>query len=354
MDSRKGGAAMKRMLTLLLALAMLAALCACGEETVAGFTAASVPGVLVLAGSDGERTAFHLTEDTAFFLPPELTQEDMLAGRCPDADISVTRGRRDGSFTNAIQDWTCKAYDAKTVNVRLVDTGTATILSDGTELEIWRGRSETVYMLPGHQELLTESGPTGPRDVIVAGVDSALSDAAWEDITAYYDMQGLLYDETAQLESAYAAWQADPNGYRSRTLSQDIYPSMSNEHIICFTTTVTYPLEDGTYTADQSCAVFDRTTGQPIPTEALFTCSADELADVFLTEANVGDEALLAEMRAAFRPEYIFPQPEHLTLYFPTGSLPSQKHSYIIGLDYAGHEGLKDLLQDWALPDGVS
>ena len=68
----------------------------------------------------------------------------------------------------------------------------------------------------------------------------------------------------------------------------------------------------------------------------------------------MGDEALRAEMRAAFRPEYIFPQPEHLTLYFPTGSLPSQEHSYIIGLDYAGHEGLKDLLQDWALPDGVS
>ena len=40
-------------------------------------------------------------------------QEDMLAGRCPDADVSVTRGRRSGSFTDAghgalkdlLQDW---------------------------------------------------------------------------------------------------------------------------------------------------------------------------------------------------------------------------------------------------------
>ncbi len=46
-------------------------------------------------------------------LPPELTEEDMLAGRCPDADVSVTRGRRSGSFTDAghgalkdlLQDW---------------------------------------------------------------------------------------------------------------------------------------------------------------------------------------------------------------------------------------------------------
>ncbi len=353
MDSRKGGAAVKRVLTLLLALMLLAAH-ACGEKIVTGFTAASVPGVLVLAGSDGERTAFHLTEDTVFFLPPELTEEDMLAGRCPDADISVTRGRRNGSFTDAVQGWTCKAYDAKTVSVRIADTGTATVLSDGTELGIWRGQSETVYMLPGHQELLTVPDPSGPRNAAVSGVDSALSDAAWENIQAYYDMQGLLYDSPAQLESAYAAWQADPEGYQSRTLGQDISPSMSNDRIICFVTTVVRPLEDGSHTEDRSCAVFDRTTGQPIPMEALFTCGADELADAFLAEANVGYEALRAEMRAAFRPEYILPQEDHLALHFPAGSLPSQEHSYIIGLDYAGHQGLKDLLQDWALPDGVS
>ena len=148
-----------------------------------------MPGVLVLAGSDGERTAFHLTEDTVFFLPPELTKEDMLAGRCPDADIYVTRGKRNGSFTNAIQDWTCKAYDAKTVNVRIVDTGTATVLSDGTELEIWRGQSRTVYMLPGHQELLTVSDTTDPRNVVVAGVDSALSDAAVRRRSGYENLR---------------------------------------------------------------------------------------------------------------------------------------------------------------------
>lgn len=339
---------MRRILAPLLALAMLAGLCACGEKTVTGFTAASDTGVLVLADSGGERTAFHLTEETHFFLPPELDREDILAGRCPDAAVTVTRGRRDGSFTDAAEGWTCKAYDAEAVFVRSVDTGETLSLPDGTALEVWRDLSETIYMLPGHRELLTVTDTTGPDR---AEVDGGLSDAAWENIAAYYDGQGLLYDERPPLESAYAAWQADPEDYRSRMLGQDTSLSMSNEHIICFITTVTRPLEDGTYTEDRSGAVFDRATGRLIPAEELFTCGADELSEAILAETGVGDEALLAEMRAAFRTEDILFMPDHLSLYFPAGSLPSQEHSYIIGLNYAGHEGLADLLQSWARPD---
>ena len=350
----EGGVAMKRILTLLLALTALAALCACGEKTVAGFTADSDPGLLVVADPDGTRTAFHLTEDTEFFLPGELAREDMLAGRCPDAALTVTRGRRNGSFTNAIEGWTCKAYDAETVSVRIADTGKTTALSDGTALGIWQGFGETVYMLPGHRELLTVQDCSGPDNTMVSGVDKALSDAAWEKIRAYYDEQGLLYDERSQLERAYAAWQADPQGYLSRRLGQTISPAMSNGSIIFFITTVTQPLEDGTVSEDQLGVAFDRATGEPIPPEALFTCGAEALAEAVLAQADVGDEVLLAEMRAAFRPEYVLLLPEHLSLSFPAGSLPSQPCGYVLGLNYAGHEGLADLLQPWARPDAPS
>ncbi|WP_373263982.1 hypothetical protein [Hungatella hathewayi] len=49
------------------------------------------------------------------------------------------------------------------------------------------------------------------------------------------------------------------------------------------------------------------------------------------------------------RPEYILLFPEHLEISYPQGTLPSQKYSYSVGLDYDAK--LLSVLQPWAQPD---
>ena len=53
-------------------------------------------------------------------------------------------------------------------------------------------------------------------------------------------------------------------------------------------------------------------------------------------------------MEAAFSGRSLLLFPEHLEIAFPAGSLPSQEHSYLLGLDW--DEELAALLQPWALP----
>ena len=65
-------------------------------------------------------------------------------------------------------------------------------------------------------------------------------------------------------------------------------------------------------------------------------------------QADLSDPALRSEMEAAFSGRSLLFFPEHLEIAFPAGSLPSQEHSYLLGLDW--DEELSALLQPWALP----
>lgn len=57
--------------------------------------------------------------------------------------------------------------------------------------------------------LLAVTDSSGPDNCYVGGIESFddLSETAKEKVLAYYEAQGTLYDEEAELERAYAAWQ---------------------------------------------------------------------------------------------------------------------------------------------------
>ena len=80
----------------------------------------------------------------------------------------------------------------------------------------------------------------------------------------------------------------------------------------------------------------------------LFLCPPEEMAPRLLELADLSDPALRSEMEAAFSGRSLLFFPEHLEIAFPAGSLPSQEHSYLLGLDW--DEELAALLQPWALP----
>lgn len=67
-----------------------------------------------------------------------------------------------------------------------------------------------------------------------------------------------------------------------------------------------------------------------------------------LEPAKFTDDDLRAEMEAAFQPEYIIFLPESVEIAFPTGTLPSQEHCYMIGMDI--NEEIYEILRDWAVP----
>lgn len=93
---------------------------------------------------------------------------------------------------------------------------------------------------------------------------------------------------------------------------------------------------------------FDKTTGERIEPEALFTCPPEELAPKLLDLARITDPAQREAMTGAFDAGNILFFPENLELSFSPGSLPGQEHSTLIGLEY--EEGLRDLLVEGVVP----
>ena len=56
-------------------------------------------------------------------------------------------------------------------------------------------------------------------------------------------------------------------------------------------------------------------------------------------------------MEAAFKPEYITFFSENVGVAFPAGTLPSQDHCYMLGIDI--NEELCGILHEWAVPQIV-
>ncbi|WP_143162380.1 hypothetical protein [Sporobacter termitidis] len=226
--------------------------------------------------------------------------------------------------------------------------------SDGESADLWRtaydGRD--TYKLSDETTLLTVQDPIGPDNTHVAGVESFddLSASAQKAVSAFYEAQGLLYDTQAELKNAYAAYlacQASGTEYRARYISQDIAPTASNDHIMCFLTSVLLPADGQTSQELRLGAAFDRETGKALSNWDLFTLPEAETRQ-WLLDAFDADPSLRAEMEAALKPEYIILFPNNLEVTFPQGALPSQEFRYGIGLDY---NKLRAVLQPWAIPN---
>ena len=169
-------------------------------------------------------------------------------------------------------------------------------------------------------------------------------------ILSYYINQGLLYDVNIELERAYTDYKNTENksGFSSYFLLQDSAPASSNEKVMYFLTSVTFPI-DGNHGYEMRLgAAFNRETGKHICNWELFSCSEEEVKQAILDIAGITDTVLRAEMEAAFKFEHIILFTDNLEVSFPAGTLPSQEHGYFLGLDY--DDDLCKILNEWAIP----
>ena len=311
-------------------------------------------GVTVLT-DEGKTMTFVPAEDEAYSIVswlgastlPEINEkfpnEVLVSAQYTGKQTTLTDP--DGTTHAAyIADW---VMDTDYLTVRNVYT-----FSDGVAVDLWEGWSDHSYRLSDRTELLRIAGH-GPENVYVGNVGSFddLSPAVREKILAFYEEQGLLYDEMIHLLRAYSFYQSDPEDFQSLLAGQDISPCYSNENIISFLTTVTEPISPGHIDELQLCHTFDRETGERISNYDLFTVPPDELLATLLDHAgyeNWEDSPSIEEMQAALQPEYIHLSQDHISIMFPSGSLSSQEHGYGFGLSIFGQEW--DVLQSWAQP----
>lgn len=338
----------RRIAVVLVTLACAILITGCGTKTIYGEVTEgntdAQTGVFsfMLTQDDGESITVVTDQNTHIFSwIDEASEFDLRNGSMEGIMVSVT-GRRSHSTINATQ-----------VEIAHLLVRGEYALEDGTRINIKRGISGTVYCLEDGTELLMVRNTTGPDHVTVGGVESldALSQEAQQNIKAYYDEQGILYDVFATLEDAYDAYYILKDDFSPYLLSQEMVPTASSDKVIYFLTVVTMP-HHGTnsHTELRLGAACDKATGEVIRASDLFTCEPDEIVDRFIGISMVDDEALTAEMKANFKLEYVIFFPDNLEITFPAGALPKHGISHGMGYDYT--EEICALLQPWAVPNG--
>lgn len=344
---------MKNNLSKRAAIVLLAFVCAilfagCGEKTiygeVAGVKTDAQTGVFsfILTQDGGEPITVVTDENTHIFSWIEgVSESDLRDGAMEGIMVSVT-GTTSRSIMNATE-----------VQIDHLLLREAHTLADGTQIDIMMGSSYTFYCLEDGTELLMVRNTIGPDNVHSGTVESldALPQEAQQKIKAYYDAQGILYDVLATLEDAYDAYCILRDDYSTYVLSQEMVPTASSDEIIYFLTVVTTPdSRTNGHTELRLGAAFDKDTGEVVPASDLFTCEPDELIDRFAEICKVDDEALIAEMKANFKLEYVVLFPDNLEITFPAEALPEYGISHGMGFDYS--EEVCALLQPWAIPNG--
>ena len=227
----------------------------------------------------------------------------------------------------------------------------AAALADGTKLDIWQYVGSTAYTAKDGTELLKVEEPVGPADAHYSGLSlSDLGEAAQENITAWFEARGVLYDEQAELERAYTAWSGaeDASDFQTWGLSQRIVPTALSEGVAYFLTTVERPVGNFVMEQQRIGSAFDRETGEYIEAWELFTCPPDEAVRRILDLSELTEPEQRAEMEAAFEPECLTFFDDRLEVSFDRGVLPSCESGFTLVLDL--DEDVLPLLQPWAVP----
>ena len=296
-----------------------------GETGICGFSIRRENGDGINVSVDGHTHIFSWVED--------ITVSDFKAGTMDGIVVDIKGDmKQDTIYATEIQiegRWFRNEYT----------------LSDGTPVDLFKASLYHTYSLEDGRELLFVQKPTKVEETYIPGIGSLkdLPEAAQEKIGAYYDAQGLLYDELQTLEDAYDAYLAVEN-FQTYTLGQEVFPSAANEEVIYFLTIASLPGSE-----QRLCAAFDKQTGEVIPMEDIFTCEPQE----FITRlAAIGgaEDALIEEMKAAFKPEYVTVSQNYLEVNFPAGTLPSEELGLGMGFEY--NEDVRELLKPWAIPNG--
>ena len=245
------------------------------------------------------------------------------------------------------------AYPAQLVEIDAYKKQDATLLKDGTRVEVWQGDRGVLYALPEGPELLDVRTPKGPDGTYTWGVDTFrhLPQEAQDNISAYYQQQGLMYDTQEELERAYqeyCQWEHS-SPFPTQIVRQEITPTASAPNVIYFTTTVDRYIDGGVLSTEARCGAFYKDTGEPIALEDLFLCTPDTLIQTILDNSLITDSTQKQEMTEAFRLGSLTFQRERLAIYYPDGSLSSEDAA--CSYSFAYDDAVTWLMQPWAVPE---
>lgn len=356
---------MKKLSIFILALCCVM-LCACGDRLhslsgkvmESGMTEEGKPYCIIGAYGSKE-TAVIITDETYIYSVDQNTDIGPLRERnFADTEIWAAGSRVRGTGIT-YKGKKIAAYEAVSIDIAGYLSEDTVTLPEGEKVNIWKYYDGVIYTAPDGTELLSVRYPAGPDNSYVSGVESLddVDETARMRVIEFYEERGLLYDEMAELESAHSAFMkaADTENYRLRFINQDVAPSASNDKVMYFITSVMLPLdgaEESNATAYElrSGQAFDKTTGEHIDNFDLFTCLPKEAIQRMMDISGVTDPVLREEMEQTFAPECIILFPNGLEVCFNKGTLPSEEHGYMLGLDY--DERLLEILQPWAVPDG--
>lgn len=277
-------------------------------------------------------------------------EEDFLSGSAPDVMVSVAFEGPETSLTISSGE-ELKAREASVVFIDGFLKPDAAALADGTKLDVWQYVGSTAYTAKDGTELLKVEEPAGPADVYYSGLSlSDLGEAAQENIAAWFEARGVLYDEQAELERAYAAWSEaeEASDFQTWGLSQRIVPTAMSERVIYFLTTVDRPVGNFVMEQQRIGTAFDRETGEYIDNSELFSCPPGELASRIMELSQMSDSELTAQAEAAFSPERAVLFEDHMEINYERGALPAEENSFTIVMDL--DEDVKALLHPWAVP----
>ena len=163
----------------------------------------------------------------------------------------------------------------------------------------------------------------------------------------YYQDRGPLYDLTEELERADRAFCQDPENFQPFRVEQRVSWSASAPGAHYFLTTLSRTPEPRLLEEIQWTDAFDPATGAHIPTEELFSAGRDQVIDALLAQMKGVEAPLAQELRDAFQFSYLCFWPDHLSVWFPAGSLPSQEYSWSWSI---GYDALSGVLRPWAVP----
>ena len=306
------------------------------------------PFVIVAAG---EKYGAIVSDKTRVYPQDGMPgEDDFLFGSAPDVMVSVTFEGPETSLTISSGE-ELKAREAGAVFIYGFLRPDAVTLADGTELGVWQYEHATAYAAEDGTELLKVAEPVGPDYTFSSGLSlSGLGETAQENIAAWFEARGVLYDEQAELERAYAAWleAGDASDFQTWGLSQRIVPTALSEGVAYFLTTVERPVGNFVMEQQRIGSAFDRETGEYIEAWELFTCPPEEAVRRILNLSKLTEPEQRAEMEAAFEPECLTFFEDRLEVSFDRGVMPSCETGFTLVLDL--DEDVLPLLQPWAVP----
>lgn len=354
--------------------ALLLTVCLATDPTGGGEKTQEITGLVteLQTGDNGDLTAIVIWTDgggeTGILLTAETitfsseggsgTLEELRAAfqaeLRPDMMISAdcTRGKKGLTTDDGAR---ITAYEARYIRVTGRLNRGAAAMRDGTRIDVVEGDvwSCRTYRLADGTKLLRVNAPHGPERSYVGGVESFddLSETAQEQVRAFYQQRGLLYDEQEELEKVYALYQELGADFRSGLVEQSVSPTASSDRVMYFLTAVTLPTgrENGNIVQEvRLCDAFDRETGAHIDTWDLFTAPKEAVMKAMLDESGITDQPQRAEMEAVSWDEHIVFFPDSLSVEFALGALPSEPNFFGFFLDYT--PDIQALMQDWAVP----